>query len=99
MAEPPQKDHRMATPWYRCLGVGFFRLLSHRQAKKHIGEAHRMSATPSNYGSHKSLGQERVGPAPKAEAQEWTARNTLMFLVGATGLLWAGVYFFATLIL
>jgi hypothetical protein len=58
-----------------------------------------MSATPSDYSSPRGLGQERVGPAPKTEAQEWTARNTLMFLVGATGLLWAGVYFCATLIL
>lgn len=58
-----------------------------------------MSATPSDFSSPRGFSHERVGPAHATEPRQWTARNTLMFLVGATGLLWAGVIFGATLFL
>ncbi|MDH3239972.1 MAG: hypothetical protein OEO83_04830 [Alphaproteobacteria bacterium] len=50
-----------------------------------------MSATPSEFSSARGLGRDRAQSARDTELRKWTARNTLMFLVGATGLIWTGV--------
>jgi len=54
-----------------------------------------MSATPSEVRSLRGFSHLRAKSAQETEPRKWKARSTLMFLVGATGLLWAGIIFIA----
>ena len=54
-----------------------------------------MSATPSEVRSLRGFSHLGARSAQETEPRPWKARSTLMFLVGATGLFWAGVIYVA----
>lgn len=58
-----------------------------------------MSVTPRECGPLKALSHRKARALAAELPGKWSARSTLMFLVGATGLIWAGVVYSALRIL
>lgn len=91
----PKNDHRMATPISSQTGLDFMRLPPPPADKNELERLERMSVTPRECGPLKALSHHKARALAAEFPARWSARSTLMFLVGATGLIWAGVVYSA----